>query len=219
MPEKPTVAQVRRHLLRHDWRAAESYDYGTVWRGPHGWHTVIPHWPDDDTRLLEKSTVISTIAAAAGRTLDEIGKTVADILVDDEDFYGCTRDCWSRSKPESEWVHTGRWGDCEKAVPPPPEPAHLHIPVTWIAEDNLPAAGWASVPLTLFAPWATHLPAADQHAMLAEIADAEPDTRPGIVTQWQRTAQQLADPARRVVLLGTHDPAGFVEAPRPGGDA
>lgn len=221
MTELPTVAQVRRYLERHNWRPGETYDYGTEWRkSPDGRAVVIPDWSDDDTRLLEHSMVINVLADDAGHTtLDEIYMTVANILVDDEDFWGCSREeCWPRNKPESEWAHTLNWGHCAKAAYADMRPATLDIPRVWIGDDGYPVAGWASVPLALLVPWAENLPAADQHTMLEEIATAEADARPELVAQWQRTAEQLADPARREVLLGEYDPGMFVEAPRPGGD-
>lgn len=100
---------------------------------------------------------------------------------------------------------------------PPVKPAVFHIPVTWTATDGYPTAGWESVPVTLFAPWAKYLTPGEQHSMLLEVAEASPNERPEIIADWQRTAGQLADPVRREVLLSEHVPSDFVEAPRPGG--
>lgn len=214
----PTVAQVRAYLQHLPWKPNAPFSDGTTvwWQYPNGtgWHVVIGDWPDDDTRLLEHSSVIHVLAEAAQRSLDEI---VADILVDQEDFAGCTRRCCPNGKPPADWTHTLKWGDCDKAEPPPVKPAYFDIPVTWTADDGYPAAGWESVPLTLFAPWAEHLCPEDQHAMLAKVAKTRPDERAKVVADWQRTAEQLADPLRREVLLGEHVPLDFVEAPRPGG--
>lgn len=217
----PTVAQVRRYLERHNWRAGETYDYGTEWRqSPGGLCVVMPNWADDDTRLLEHSSVINLLAGAAGHTtLDQIPLTVANMLVDDDEFWGCQRDeCWPRNKPESEWAHTFNLGHCLKAHEGEPRPATIDIPRTWIADDGYPAAGWTPVPLTLFAPWVEYLPPADQLEMLAEIADAAEYDRLRMVAEWRRTAEQLADPLRREVLFGDNGPADFMEAPRSGGD-
>lgn len=214
----PTVAQVRAYLEHLPWHPnAPLADGATVWwQYPNatGWHVVIPAWPDDDTRLLERSSAIHVLAEVAQRSLDEI---VADILVDQEDFEGCTRRCCPNGKPPADWVHTLKWGDCGKAEPPPVRPATFDIPVTWTADDGYPSAGWVPVPLTLFAPWAEHLPPEDQHDMLAEVAAATAADRAGIAAEWQRTAEQLADPLRREVLLGENVLSDFVEAPRPGG--
>lgn len=214
----PTVAQVRAYLEHLPWYPNMPFsDAATVWwQYPNatGWHVVVPDWPDNDTRLLKRSSVIHVLAEAAQRSLEEI---VADILVDQEDFAGCTRRCWPRTKPPAEWAHTRKWGDCDKAEKPPTKPAHFDIPVTWITDDGYSAAGWASVPVSLFAPWVEHLPPDDQHAMLADVAGAEPERRAEVVAEWQRTAEQLADPLRREVLLGENLPSDFVEAPRPGG--
>lgn len=214
----PTVAQARAYLENLPWYpSASSPDGPTVWwQYPNatGWHVVIPDWPDDNTRLLERSSAIHVLAEAAQRSLEEI---VADILVDQDDFAGCTRRCRPNGKPPAEWRHTLKWGDCDKAKKPPTEPAHFDIPVTWTAEDGYPSAGWTSVPVALFAPWVEHLPPEDQHAMLAEVAQAKPGHRAEVVAAWHRTAEQLADPLRREVLLGDNVPSDFVDAPRPGG--
>lgn len=223
MPDLPTIAQVRAYLERHNWRAGQIYDYGTEWRqSPGGVSIVMPDWPDDDTRLLKHSMVINVLADAAGHfTIDQIPLTVADIVVDDQDFWGCSRDeCWPRNRAEREWRHTLNWGHCAKATEADAQPATLDIPRVWTADDGYPAAGWASVPLTLFLPWSEYLPHVDQRVMLDEIADAGPEGRARILAEWRRTAEQLADPQRREVLLGAHDPDDYVEAPRPegGGD-
>lgn len=209
----PTVAQVKRYLSQSNWRPQSFGDGTTAWHSPAGLHQVMLGSSDADT-LSQDGAVLRTIASATGRTLEQVR---ADVIVDQEDFSGCNRRCWPRLKPPAEWAHTLRWGDCAKAEPPPVKPAHFDIPVTWTADDGYPSAGWASVPLALFAPWAGHLPPEDQHAMLAEVAGAKPELRPGIVADWQRTAEQLADPLRREVLLGENAPSDFVEAPRPGG--
>lgn len=208
-----TVAQVKRYLQHSDWREEHHHGGIAVWQSPSGKHQVMLNAPDGDT-LLGQGMVLHTIACATGRTVEQ---AAVDVAVDQEDFWGCTRRCWPRSKPPAEWAHTLKWGDCDKAEQPPVKPAHFDIPVTWTADDGYPSAGWSSVPVTLFAPWAEHLPPEDQHAMLAEVAAAKPDSRPAIVAEWQRTAEQLADPLRREVLLGENVPLDFVEAPRPGG--
>lgn len=202
----PTVAQVRAYLEHLPWYPNPPFSDGTTvwWQYPNatGWCVAIPDWPDDDTRLLERSSAIRVLAAAARRSLEEV---VADILVDQEGFSGCARRCQPRSKPLAEWRHTLKWGDCDKAEPPPAKPAHFDIPVTWTAGDGYPSAGWVSVPVTLFAPWVEHLPPDDQHAMLADVADAKPERRPQVVAEWRRSAEQLADPLRlpsRTVVNG-----------------
>lgn len=209
----PTIAQVKRYLLHNGWREERHHGAITVWRSPAGKHQVMLSAADDD-KLLERGTVMCTIASATGRTVEQ---AAADVVVDQAEFSGCTRRCWPRSKPPAEWTHTRKWGDCGKAEKPPTKPATFDIPVVWTADDNYPAAGWTSVPVTLFAPWAGHLSPEDQHAMLAEVAGSKPELRPGIVADWRRTAEQLADPLRREALLGKYVPSGFVEAPRPGG--
>lgn len=216
----PTVAQVRRYLERRGWRPGETYDYGTEWRQSYGGRfVVIPNWADDDTRLLEHSMVINVLADAAGHTIiNQIPLTVANILVDDEDFQACSRDCWPRTSPESQWLHTLVWGRCAIAVEPEPQPATVDISRVDVAPDGAPSMSWTSVPLALFAPWTEHLPPSDQQDMLKEIADAEPDNRPQIVAEWKLTAEQVADSLRREVLLGTNEPSDFVEAARPGSD-
>lgn len=190
----PTVAQVRAYLKHLGWHPCKPFaDGATVWwQYPNatGWHVVIPDWADDDTRLLERSSAIGILADATGRTLEE---AAADIIAADQDFWGCSRDCWPRSTPPAEWIHTLEYGRCGQASEPLPGPATLDIPATWIAEDGYPSASWASVPLTLFAPWAEHLPPEGQRAMLAEVAVVEPWHREDVVAQWRHTAEQLAN--------------------------
>lgn len=124
------------------------------------------------------------------------------------DRAGCARDCADG--------HTYEWGRCEHGVRRPPQ---LLVPQTWIADDGERAGGYGQLPLTLFAPWAAHLPVEDQHRMLADLLVVEPKAQAIVLRSWQRTAEQLADPARREVLLAGLDPAQFVEAPRPCGCA
>lgn len=209
----PTVAQVKRYLSQCNWRPQSFGDGTTAWHSPGGLHQVMLGSSGADV-LREDGAVLRTIASATGRTLEQV---CADVAVDQDDFTGCTHRCCPIGKPPAEWVHTLRWGYCDKAEPPPVKPARFDISVTWTADDGYLSAGWASVPVALFAPWADHLPPENQHAMLAEIAKAKPELRAGIVADWQRTAEQLADPLRREVLLGEHVPSDFVEAPRPGG--
>ena len=190
MPEPPTVAQVCAYLARHGWRRHTETGGSTIWHGPSGWQAIIPDWPDDDTRLLEHSSAIAVIAEDAGRTIEQI---VADIAVDVRGFEGCNRRCWPYQTPESEWRHTLRWGSCARAAPPEDTPATLDIPRTWTAGDGYPAAGWVSVPLELFAPWARYLPPSEQHRMLEQIAGTRPDDRAGLVATWRLVAEGVAE--------------------------
>lgn len=208
MSELPTVAQVRAFLEHLRWKpvaplldGAPVFSDGTVvwWQTPGGCHVVIPGWPDDDTRLLEHSSAIRVIADATSRTLEQ---TVADILANVEDFDGCSPDCRPRSKPPAEWAHTLVWGRCAYAEDPEPGPVTVDFFHGWDAKDGQRTWGSVPIPLEVFAPWVTHLPTSDQWDMVEEVADANADERPGIVAQWRLTAEQLADPTRRAVLLG-----------------
>lgn len=136
--------------------------------------------------------------------------------VPERDYWGCSRDCWPYITPRSKWRHTLEWGSCAKAVARPAGPATVHVQQVRFTKDG-PAISWTPVLLEVFAPWVAHLPPADQREMLEDVADASPDLRAGVVAEWWRTAEQLADSARREVLLGEYLPQDFVEADRPGG--
>ena len=70
--------------------------------------------------------------------------------------------------------------------------------------------------------WLGYLDDDDFHGHFkGDLQDAmtEPDARDAIwkvLEDWRHTAEAVADPARRGVLTGSHDPADFTEVQRPG---
>ncbi|MEY9875983.1 hypothetical protein ABH931_005490 [Streptacidiphilus sp. MAP12-33] len=54
-----------------------------------------------------------------------------------------------------------------------------------------------------------------QAALTAAHADGHVSVLEDCLQAWRTTARQLEDPLRRSILLGQHDPADFVTAPRP----
>lgn len=209
-PYTPTSSQIRDYLLSTGWKAAEQSRVAVLWV-TEGHSLCLPqsgHMSD-----CELQQAVFDLSIAESRHPHDVRESIlneaAEQLVAEGDFWECSRDsCWPRAKPAAQWKHTLAWGQCGKAVESTQEPATVHIPRSWTAEDGYPAAGWAPIPLELLVPWAEHLPPADQHQMLAEIAETAPEWRPSVVAEWQRTAEQLADPIR---------PEDFAKAARPGG--
>lgn len=215
----PTLSQIRDYLLATGWRVADQGETAVLWTiEGHRIRMPLPRHITD----YDLSMAIVNLSIAESRPPHDVRESIlneaAEQLVAEGDFWDCSRDsCWPRTKRAAQWKHSLAWGQCGKAVEPLPEPATVYITRSWIAEDGEAAAGWTPVPLTLFAPWAEHLPPADQHQMLDEIAKTVPEWRPSVVAEWQRTAEQLADPIQRAVLLGANRHEDFVEAAQPGG--
>lgn len=57
-----------------------------------------------------------------------------------------------------------------------------------------------------------------RNALLASKADGDTAALDECVSGWRVTAKQLSDPLRRNILTAGHDPADFVDAPRPAGE-
>lgn len=77
MPDLPTVAQVRAYLDRTGWRP-QPIENGVLYRHPEtGWHTVLPDWPNNDTRVYLHTMVVNVLADSERRTMAEV---VADVM-------------------------------------------------------------------------------------------------------------------------------------------